>query len=314
MKSDDSMSKDDSRRRVPEKLLTISTVERETGLSKDTLRVWERRYGFPTPGRDANGERVYGRDEVQKLTAIKRLMDRGARPGKVVGLSLAELMVRTESGERAASDPPELIKMVGLVAADDVVGLRQCLDQSLLQQGLERFLLDTVAPLNLMIGEAWMRGELQVFEEHLYTEVMRSLLRTVADSISHPLGAPRVLLTTLPNEQHVLGLLMAECMLRMQGATCLALGPQTPASEIVRAVEAQRVDVVGLSFSPAYPVHTAVDTLAALRGMLPAGVAIWVGGSNPALFRRRLDGIQAVRDLAAIPHTVANWRNRDPER
>ena len=38
----------------PVVLLSIAAVERDTGLSKDTLRVWERRYGFPSPGRDAN--------------------------------------------------------------------------------------------------------------------------------------------------------------------------------------------------------------------------------------------------------------------
>ena len=31
--------------------LSIAAVERDTGLSKDTLRVWERRYGFPVPER-----------------------------------------------------------------------------------------------------------------------------------------------------------------------------------------------------------------------------------------------------------------------
>ncbi len=30
----------------------IAAVERDTGLSKDVLRVWERRYGFPAPERD----------------------------------------------------------------------------------------------------------------------------------------------------------------------------------------------------------------------------------------------------------------------
>ena len=39
--------------------LSIAAVERDTGLSKDTLRVWERRYGFPQPGRDGFGERAY---------------------------------------------------------------------------------------------------------------------------------------------------------------------------------------------------------------------------------------------------------------
>ena len=35
--------------------LPIAAVERETGLAKDTLRVWEKRYGFPQPLRDASG-------------------------------------------------------------------------------------------------------------------------------------------------------------------------------------------------------------------------------------------------------------------
>ena len=35
--------------------LAISAVERDTGLSKDVLRVWERRYGFPVPERDEIG-------------------------------------------------------------------------------------------------------------------------------------------------------------------------------------------------------------------------------------------------------------------
>ncbi|HRI93726.1 MAG TPA: MerR family transcriptional regulator, partial [Accumulibacter sp.] len=33
-------------------VMNIGAVERDTGLGKDTLRVWERRYGFPQPTRD----------------------------------------------------------------------------------------------------------------------------------------------------------------------------------------------------------------------------------------------------------------------
>lgn len=293
-----------------EKGLSISAVERETGLSKDALRVWEKRYGFPNPGRDANGERVYRREEVEKLFIIKRLIDRGARPGKVVTLSLEELMGQTEAVRGTTDDAPELLRLIELVRTHDVVELRQQLDQSLLRQGLARFLQDTVAPLNQIVGDAWMRAEIEVFEEHLYTEVIQSLLRSAAGAIARADGSPRVLLTTLPGEQHLLGLLMAECMLNAEGATCVALGPQTPAGEIARAAAAQRADVVGLSFSPAYPAHTAIETLTALRAMLPAAVDVWAGGSNPALFRRRVDGIQPVRDLAAIADAVAGWRAR----
>ena len=77
-------------------VLDISAVERETGLSKDVLRMWERRYGFPKPGRDDNGERQYAAGEVTKLRTIKRLMDVGMRPGKIVGCTPAELTALAE--------------------------------------------------------------------------------------------------------------------------------------------------------------------------------------------------------------------------
>ena len=64
--------------------LGIAAVERDTGLGKDTLRVWERRYGFPQPLRDACGERVYPAEQVDQLRLIKRLIDQGRRPGALL--------------------------------------------------------------------------------------------------------------------------------------------------------------------------------------------------------------------------------------
>ena len=61
--------------------LSISAVERDTGLSKDTLRVWERRYGFPTPERDAVGERAYSLDQVEKLLSFLHFRNLGTAVG-----------------------------------------------------------------------------------------------------------------------------------------------------------------------------------------------------------------------------------------
>src|SRR3954465_3459546 len=84
--------------------LNISAVEREAGLSKDVLRMWERRYGFPKPRRDENGERQYSVVEVSKLRAIKRLMDVGMRPGKIITLAAEELNALADA---RASNPRE---------------------------------------------------------------------------------------------------------------------------------------------------------------------------------------------------------------
>lgn len=287
---------------------SISAVERDTGLSKDTLRVWERRYEFPLPGRDPHGERVYSAEQVEKLRAIKKLIDRGQRPGKLIGLSLEELRQRSETTAAAADHPADLVEIVGLVKMQRVDALRQALRQSIVRQGLTRFMLETAAPLNDLVGEAWMRGELEVFEEHLYTEVMQGALRSAIAGIPAERRPPRIVLTTLPNEQHALGLLMAEGMFALDGATCVSLGTQTPVWDIVQAAQAHRADVVALSVSVAYPANQAVEALADLRAKLPAHVALWVGGSNPGPQRRPPAGVVSLPALEAIPDAVAGWR------
>ncbi|MDM7456330.1 MAG: MerR family transcriptional regulator, partial [Tepidimonas sp.] len=71
---------------APMALWAIADVERETGIGKDTLRVWERRYGFPAPQRDERGDRLYDAEQLSRLRLIRRLLDAGYRPGRVVGL------------------------------------------------------------------------------------------------------------------------------------------------------------------------------------------------------------------------------------
>lgn len=94
-----------------------------------------------------------------------------------------------------------------------------------------------------------MRGDLQVFEEHLYTEQVVVLLRAAINPFPRMQGSPRVLLTTLPGEHHALGLLMVEALLMPEGAHCISLGVQTPLEDIRRAALAHNVHLVALSFS-----------------------------------------------------------------
>ena len=82
---------------------TIAAVERDVGLSKDVLRVWERRYGFPSPARDRHGERLYPAGQVVRLRLIKRLMDHGHRPGRLITTPVEELEALAASYRGAAA-------------------------------------------------------------------------------------------------------------------------------------------------------------------------------------------------------------------
>lgn len=304
----------DARPLIAAAALPISAVERDTGLSKDTLRVWERRYGFPQPVRDEFGERVYPAEQVERLRLINRLLSNGQRPGRVVPLAMAELQrLVPEASPAALRDGAldlELEACLDMVKRHEVVGLRRTLNQATLRLGLARFVIELLSPLTVRVGEAWVRGEIQVFEEHMYTESVTAVLRTAIGGI--PAAAlparPRVLMTTFPQEQHGLGLLMAEALMALEGCACVSLGVQTPILEIAQAAQANQAHIVALSFSASLNANQMLRGLQALRAELPADIPIWAGGSHPSLGRRGLSGVTPVPRLDDIKPLLAQWR------
>lgn len=304
--------------------LSIAAVERETGLSKDTLRAWERRYNFPTPDRDAYGERSYPPHQVEKLRLMKKLMAQGRRPGKLAGLDEAALRdLAAGTAEREAQSDGaaiqetrhDLLDYVGLCKAHQVEALRTQLMQRLLKLGMYRFVTEVIAPLNALVGEQWAAGELAVFEEHLYTEAVQVVMRNAIAAIPRASGhaetppAPRIVLTTIPHESHGLGLLMAEAILALEGAHCVSLGVQTPVAEIAQAARAQQADIVALSFSSSSRATVVLEALADLRAALPDDIEIWAGGRSDA-FQRRHPACVTYLDLSGIPVALEHWRAR----
>jgi MerR family transcriptional regulator, light-induced transcriptional regulator len=303
--------------------LSIAAVERETGLSKDTLRVWERRYDFPSPGRDEFGERIYSREQVEKLRLIKTLMDQGHRPGKIVGVGMDKLRAIASPDasaeamdDDAHSEPEELLHFISLCKAHLVDEMRRELSQSLLRMGMYRFVTDVVAPLTTMVGNHWAKGNLAVFEEHLYTESVQIVMRNAISSI--PAAAsragipmrPRILLTTVPNEPHGLGLLMSEAIFALEGANCISLGVQTPTTEIAKAAQVQSADIVALSFSASMrPAHVR-EALGDLRAEVPDSTEIWVGGRSVVLLRRPPLTVR-VLSLQELSEALEDWRRRN---
>lgn len=290
----------------------IAAVERDTGLSKDVLRVWERRYGFPLPERDAHGERVYSDAQVERLRLIKRLMDQGHRPGKLIALEPEALHSLTPKNRESSSVAPrndrdELLALLDLIKKNEAHGYQEAMHQRLARQGLDRFVQDTIAPLTREVGEAWEDGRFEVFEEHLFTELTKRLLRQSIANLPNGRRGPRIILTSVPDEQHILGLLMVEALLALEGAECVPLGTQMPLFDIARAANAHQADIVALSFSVAFPSRQIAGLLMQLRSLLPESVELWAGGAGVARLPET-PGILYVSGLNQIAGRLADWR------
>src|SRR5271165_47517 len=73
---------------------SIRVVSRLTGLSADTLRMWERRYGFPEAERANSGVRLYARGDIERLTLVARALKLGYRVSEAISLDVRSLQNR----------------------------------------------------------------------------------------------------------------------------------------------------------------------------------------------------------------------------
>ena len=125
---------------------------------------------------------------------------------------------------------------------------------------------------------------------------------------------PRVLLTTLPLEQHGIGLLMVEALLAVEGVQCVSLGTQTPLQDVIAAAVAHRADVVALSFSASHSTRAAAAGIATLRKELPPDAAIWVGGRLTARLKQMPAGVSRFASLEELLPAVNAWRESAAKR
>jgi MerR family transcriptional regulator, light-induced transcriptional regulator len=301
------------RPKKPDPVASVAALEKATGIASATLRMWERRYGFPHPSRDARGERVYDAVQVDKLRLIAKLMLRGGRPGDLVVQSVGELQARLKGADQAAGqiDHP----MLHLLKALDHTAVMQQLLQQLSLLGLQRFVCEVVAGTNVAVGDAWACGLLEPREEHLYSECLQQVLRAAIAGLPLPeaKARPRVVLATPAGEQHGLGLLMVQALLSEQRCLCLPLGRSLAADQVGAAASTWHADVIAISASEVLPARSVLAFLQELHGTLGPNVAIWAGGSSKALRRPELEALPAVstfQEVQDVIGAVAAYREK----
>lgn len=262
---------------------TIRELTRLTGLSADVLRVWERRYGFPKPIRDAAGARRYRREDVERLGLVQRALQRGHRISSVVGCSMAELRQLLEQ-KRLDLDALEgehvaVRRILAALCADDDQRLVWELRFAALNLGTRDFVREIASVLIRVIGEAWQQGKIQIRHEHLLSDALTTQLRVLCASQFGASRGERILLATLPGEWHALGIEMVGCYLAALGAAPRSMGPNTPPEEIAEAARALKVEAIAISISRASEPAVARRHLELLADLVAGSCPILLGGA-----------------------------------
>jgi DNA-binding transcriptional MerR regulator/methylmalonyl-CoA mutase cobalamin-binding subunit len=282
---------------------SIGVVERDTGIGRDTLRIWERRYGFPEPRRNEKGERIYSELQLRRLQRIRRLLDQGVRPGKLVPLSdhALDKLEASLQPEEAAELDQSVASIVEAVGSADAGRIETLFRMQYQKRGMRGFILELAVPLLNKVGELWVTGELQVYQEHFVSQQLSRFLNIEIGKTQQTAEKPLVMLATLPGEEHTLGLLMVAGMLSSNGVTAINLGGEVPMDQIGGAVRQFHPDAVGVTFSGAYQYKNIRPHLLELRELIPAHVEVWAGGEGVRRLRKLPRGVTKFTSLENFP-------------
>jgi MerR family transcriptional regulator, light-induced transcriptional regulator len=263
---------------------SIRVAARLTGIPADTLRMWERRYGFPNPRRRATGVRSYTHADVERLLLIARAMRSGFRPGEVVGKSpqeLEQLLVSATSGARvsAMAQSPNVQASLDALLRFDAGGFNAELRRSLAILGAKRFLLEVCEPLIGRVRDFWAQGKVGVRHERLLASTLSSQIRLLLSTYEGTARAPTFLLTTLSGDGSELGPELSALYLAVHSALPRVLR-EMPPDQIVEAARDLSADVVLVWVSDDSDVAAAVTQLQWMASALPTTIELWGNGTG----------------------------------
>jgi DNA-binding transcriptional MerR regulator len=189
------------------------------GVSPNTLRSWERRYGFPRPRRTPGGHRQY---ELQEIEALRQALDETASVSSAVSLA-----------RQRGLGPSSRSRLSGAFAAFDELLVDRLLEDSLSLRSVERTLAELLLPaVSEQTGPAY-----EFAWRHALSWL--SSQRRLCPPTYHESGV-LILDPFTGCDLETLYALAFEVVLRRAGLATLSLSPNTELSRLRGAVRGLR--------------------------------------------------------------------------
>ena len=276
-----------------------------TGLTKETVYAWERRYGIVRPHRDDQGARIFSDHEVYRLQLLKQCVDGGHRIGNLVSLEFDALRDLARADETAGS--VDMQNLVRAVESLDVSFIEHWLPIHFSALGPSRFARDVVVPLMHAVGAGVESGRASIAGEHFVTGAVRTLLGQALRLSKRPGSGPTALFTTPSGQFHEIGALVAAVCAQQLGVHAIYMGSNLPAREISRACTKLGARLVCMS-ATSLPQTVLKRELPEIKLALPYNTELWLGGNAAmALGAAQRRGLHIHEDMFQFEYAIMRY-------
>jgi len=279
----------------------LKVVLKETGLTADALRAWERRYGLPMPGRTSGGHRLYSHYDIETIKWLIARQSEGLSISHAVEMWKEQIASGTDP--LAASVSTGLFQPVYIAPGNNLNAIRshwlaacQNFDETDAEQALNQafalFPLEAVCTEVLQrglaeIGMQWYENKSSVQQEHFASALAMRRLDALVSAAPSPTREQTILVGCPVNEWHTFTLLLLTLLLRRRGFNVIYLGANVPESQFEETISAVGADLTVLV---AQQLITAAPLQQLARRLTAHNVQVGFGGRiynlQPALIRR----------------------------
>lgn len=297
----------------------IHRVAKLTGLSRDVIRVWERRFDLLKPTRGANRYRNYSDEDVALLRYLKQQLDAGESIGDLARVGREELINRL----RAAAPRTTVVDNTFDRLLRELLSALEPLDRVMFEKRLngavavvpfEEALHGILLPLQERVGHLWHSGRIDIAVEHYVTGQIKQKLYAAMNQLPVAEFGATVVVACPPGEQHDLAALAVAYRCRVRGCRVYYLGANVPVLSLSKLCREVAPDLTILSITIALPNPLATDLIQALiRDVAPVSKVLAGGRGALAMRQHFADSpIELLETFGDLDEMLEQFTRRFP--
>ncbi|MEI6043943.1 MAG: MerR family transcriptional regulator [Chloroflexota bacterium] len=240
---------------------SIKAVAHMAGITEPTLRAWEKRYNILAPQRTESGHRRYTKRDIYRIIWLKHRLEEGMSISQASTLLLTQSETnlldslplelkttpkgRKTNGRRSPNAAIEAtqnneVRSLAVLIQEllksfldfDELRADQLIAEAIGLYSPEAVCIDIIQPVLIEIGQLWMLNETTVATEHFASNICRTRLNSMLDSLPIVKDGPLLLTACGPYEFHEIGIIITTLFLRRHGRRVIHLGQNVPAVDL----------------------------------------------------------------------------------
>jgi len=294
---------------------SISDLQRLTGVQTHTIRIWERRYHALEPMRSAGNTRFYDDRQLRRLLNIVGLSNSGLKISQVCALTEDEMNVLLEKEVEKSVSPVEkyeyyVSQLLSYGLSYDEFQFGELITNAITKYGLKNTYINIMYPLLVRLGLMWRSDNICPAQEHFLSNIIRHRITSATENISLKKKYKSTWVLFLPEEDdHDIGLLFANYLLKAAGHKVIYLGAKVPVESVRDVIEKVQVEHLLVFMLRSQSAEVTMEYVKGLSAAF-AQQDIHIAGSSRILAEVPMEGnvkwMKSIDDLEHIINKINN--------